>query len=45
LNIGCHTAKIVGQAIEEVALLCVVGKFANEGAILCFGEQLFEPCL
>ena len=44
LNIGCHAAEISGQAIEEVAFPCVGRKFANEGAILGIGQQLFKPC-
>jgi hypothetical protein len=44
-NIECHAAQVGGQSIEEVALPCLGGKFANEGAILRIGQQLFEPCL
>ena len=45
LNIDCHTAQVSGQSIEEVALPYVGRKFANEGAILGIGQQLFEPWL
>ena len=45
LNIECHTAQVGSQSIKKVALPYVGGKFANEGAILGIGQQLFEPCL
>jgi hypothetical protein len=33
----------LAQSIEQVTLLCVGGKFANERTILGIGAQLFEP--
>src|SRR5271156_3607041 len=44
-NIARHSAKIGGQLVKEVALPDVGRKPADEGAVLGFREQLFEPCL
>jgi hypothetical protein len=45
LNIECHTAQVIGQSIEEVALPLRRRKSANERAILGIGQRLFELCL
>ncbi len=44
LNIARHAPEVSGQSIEEVALPRVGRKFANQGAILGIGQQLFKPC-
>jgi hypothetical protein len=45
LNIECHTAQVIGQSTEEVALPLRRWKSTNERAILGIGQQLFELCL